>query len=62
VENARIDATRKIKTLLVLEPPTLPETAEYPLRGYNVATLIAICVLLFAITRLVLATIREHQD
>jgi len=62
VENARIDATRKIKSLLVIEPPSLPETAEYPLRAYNLGTLLAICLLLYAIVRLVLATVREHQD
>ena len=62
VENARIDATRKIKSLVVVEPPSLPQTAEYPLRGYNLATLLAVCVLLYAIARLALATIREHQD
>jgi capsular polysaccharide transport system permease protein len=62
VENSRIDATRKIKSLLVIEPPSLPETAEYPLRAYNLGTLLAICLLLYAIVRLVLATVREHQD
>jgi capsular polysaccharide transport system permease protein len=62
VENARIDATRKIKSLTVVEPPSLPETAEYPLVAYNLATLLAICVLTYAIVRLVLATIREHID
>jgi capsular polysaccharide transport system permease protein len=62
VENARIDATRKLKSLIVVEPPSLPETAEHPRIAYNLATLLAICVLLYAITRLVLATIREHQD
>lgn len=62
VENARIDATRKLKSLIVVEPPSLPETAEYPRIAYNLATLLAICVLLYAITQLVLATIREHQD
>ena len=62
VENARIDATRKLKSLVVVEPPSLPETAEYPLRAYNLGTLLAFCVLLYAITRLVLVTIREHQD
>lgn len=62
VENARIDATRKIKSLVVVEPPSRPETAEYPLVGYNLATLLAVCVLLYAIMRLVLATIREHLD
>lgn len=62
VENARIDATRKIKSLVVVEPPSRPETAEYPLVGYNLATLLAICMLTYAIVRLVLATIREHLD
>lgn len=62
VENARIDANQKIKSLVVLEPPSLPQTAEYPLTAYNLSTLLAFCTLLYAITRLVLATIREHQD
>jgi capsular polysaccharide transport system permease protein len=62
VENARIDATRKLKNVVVVEPSTLPELAEYPLRGYHFATLATLCVLLFAIIRLVLAIIREHQD
>lgn len=62
VENARIEATRKLKNLITVEPPTLPESAEYPLVGYNLTTLITICVLLFAILRLVFAIVREHQD
>lgn len=62
VENARIDANQKIKSLVIVEPPSQPETAEYPLAAYNLATLAAVCVLLYAIVRLVLATIREHQD
>jgi capsular polysaccharide transport system permease protein len=62
VENARIDASRKIKSLAVIEPPSHPETAEYPLVAYNLGTLLAFCVLLYAIVRLVLATIREHVD
>lgn len=62
VENARIDATRKLKSLVVIEPATLPETAEYPRRLYNLATLLVVCLLLYGIVRLVIATIREHQD
>lgn len=62
VENARIDATRKLKNLVVIEPATLPQTAEYPRRLYNLATLLVICLLLYGIVRLVIATIREHQD
>lgn len=62
VENARIDATRKLKTLSVIEPATLPETAAYPRRLYSLATLLVAGLLLYAVARLVLATIREHQD
>jgi capsular polysaccharide transport system permease protein len=62
VENARIDATRKLKNLVVIEPATLPQTAEYPRRLYNLATLLVVCLLLYGIVRLVIATIREHQD
>lgn len=62
VENARIDATRKLKNLVVIEPATLPQTAEYPRRLYNLATLLIGCLLTYGIVRLVIATIREHQD
>jgi capsular polysaccharide transport system permease protein len=62
VENARIDTTRKLKSLSVIEPPTLPETAEYPRRLYNLATVLVAAFLLYSVARLVIATIREHQD
>jgi capsular polysaccharide transport system permease protein len=62
VENARIDATRKLKSLVVIEPPSRPETPEYPRRVYILVTVLAATLLIYAILRLVLATIREHQD
>lgn len=62
VENARIEASRKLKSLVVIEPPSLPETALYPRRLYNLITLAVISLLLYGIARLVIATIREHQD
>lgn len=62
VENARIEANQKIKSLVVVEPPSLPQTPAYPLTAYDLGTLLAVCLLLYAIVRLVLATIREHQD
>ncbi|MCD0420998.1 capsular biosynthesis protein [Rubrivivax sp. JA1024] len=62
VENARIEASRKIKSLVIIEPPSRPEVAEYPRVGYDLATVLAFSILLYAIARLVLATIREHHD
>ena len=62
VEASRIESTRKLKSLVVIEPPSTPEKAEYPRRWYNLLTLLVGSLLLLAIARLVLATIREHQD
>jgi capsular polysaccharide transport system permease protein len=62
VENARIEASRKIKSLAVIEPPSLPDSALLPRRLYSLATLFIVCGLLYGVVRLTLATIREHQD
>lgn len=62
VENARIDTSRKMKSLVVVEPPSLPESAIYPRRLYNVLTLLVATVLAYWIVRLAIETIREHRD
>jgi len=61
-EHARMDTARKLKTVVVIEPPTLPQEAVYPRRLYNLFTVMALALMVFVITRLTLATIREHQD
>lgn len=62
VENARIDASRKIKSLVVIEPPSKAQTARFPRRIYDLITLLFVTTLLYWIARLVIATIREHTD
>lgn len=62
LEAARIEAARKLKSLVIVEAPTSPETAEYPRRLYNLLTLLAVCAILYAVVRLIVATIQEHQD
>ncbi len=61
LETARLDAARKVKSLVVIEPPTEPETAEYPRRIYAMFTLLVACALCFALVRLGLAVIDEHR-
>ncbi len=60
-EAARVEATRKLKGMVTIQSPTLPQSAEYPRRIYNLITLLLVCALLFSIASLVIATIREHQ-
>jgi capsular polysaccharide transport system permease protein len=62
VEAARVESTRKLRSLVVIEPPSTPESAEYPRRFYSLLTLLAGCILIFGVARLTLATIQEHQD
>lgn len=62
LEAARLDTMRKLKSLVVVEPPTLPDDALYPRRLYSLLTLLAVCGMVLTVVHLILATIREHQD
>lgn len=61
VEKTRIETTRKIKQLAVIQTPILPEIAEYPNRIYNIITIFIGLLLLYGIVRLVKATIEDHK-
>lgn len=62
LDTARVDAAKKLKSLVIVEPPSAPESAEYPRYTYNLLTLLAMCVIVYAVVRLIVATIQEHQD
>lgn len=62
VEQSRLDAIRKLKTITVQEPPTLPDFPRYPRRFIDWLTFLVVFTMIYTIGRLVLATIREHQD
>ncbi|CUU70464.1 Capsular polysaccharide export system inner membrane protein KpsE [Campylobacter hyointestinalis subsp. hyointestinalis] len=61
VEKARIEASRKVKQLVVIQSPSVPETAIYPQKIYNTITIFIILSLLFGIGRLIKAIIEEHR-
>lgn len=62
LEQARVEAYRKLKHLLVVSQPTLAEDAEYPRRLYNLATIGVLLCLLYGLIVMGFATLREHQD
>lgn len=62
LEQARLEAYRKLKHLLVISQPSLAEDAEYPRRLYNLATLAVLLCLFYGLVVMGLATLREHQD
>lgn len=59
---ARIEAAQKLKSLVVVAKPVVPESAKYPRRIYDLLTLLALCIIAYTVTRLIVAAIREHQD
>jgi capsular polysaccharide transport system permease protein len=62
LEAARIESTRKLKSLVLVESPALPESAEYPRRLYTLFALLMGLTLLYGIGRLIVATIEDHQE
>jgi len=62
LEQARVEAYRKLKHLLVVSQPSLAQDAEYPRRLYNLATIGVLLCLMYGLIVMGLATLREHQD
>lgn len=62
LEGAQVEASRKVKSLVVLDRPNLPDEALYPDRPYILATVAAFLLMGFAIFSVILAAIREHME
>lgn len=62
LERARVDSYHKLKHLVVIQSPTLPDDAAYPRKLYDLFSLFIGLSLLYGIVTMILATIREHRD
>ncbi|MGH8241968.1 MAG: capsular biosynthesis protein [Steroidobacteraceae bacterium] len=62
VETARIESTRKLKSLVLVQTPMQPESAEYPRRFYLLFALFMGLALVYGIARLIVATIEDHLE
>jgi capsular polysaccharide transport system permease protein len=62
LERSRVDATRTLKKVSVLQAPTRPESALEPRRIYNITIFALATLLLTGIAHLLLAIVREHRD
>jgi capsular polysaccharide transport system permease protein len=62
VETARVESTRKLKSLVLVESPAVPASPESPRRIYTLVALLLALGLLYGIARLVVATIEDHQQ
>ncbi len=62
LETGRIEATRTIKKVTILQAPTQPEYSVVPRRLYNTAIYILIILLLAGVANLLVAIVRDHKD
>jgi capsular polysaccharide transport system permease protein len=59
LEKSRIEAYRQLKFLVVVESATLPDDASYPKLIYNNILFLCVLLMLFAIGKIILATVKE---
>jgi capsular polysaccharide transport system permease protein len=62
LERGRVEATRDLKKVTLLESPTLPEQPVQPRRLYNITVFILMTLLLAGIAHLLAAIIRDHKE
>jgi len=62
LEQGRIEASRTLKKMSILQAPTLPEYALEPRRLYNSVVFIMLILILAGIAHLLAAIIRDHKD
>ncbi|CAB3823221.1 ABC transporter permease [Achromobacter animicus] len=62
VESARIEASKKLRSLIMVVSPNMAESPSYPERLYDLLTIFIGLMLLYAIVRFAVATIEDHRD
>ena len=62
LETTRVEASRKLKQISVLEYPTLPEFPTRPDRLYNITVFAIMALLIAGILHLIVSVVRDHRD
>jgi capsular polysaccharide transport system permease protein len=61
LEQARLEAARRLKFLVVVTEPSLPQTSGHPQRLYIIITAALVLLVIFAVASLSASIIREHN-
>ncbi|WP_260427311.1 MULTISPECIES: ABC transporter permease [unclassified Burkholderia] len=62
LESARIESTKKLRSLVIVVSPNMPDEALFPRRIYSLLTIFIMLLLIFGIAKFVIATINDHRD
>ncbi|MFS1523023.1 hypothetical protein ACL7TT_02740 [Microbulbifer sp. 2304DJ12-6] len=61
LETARMEASGKLKHLMVVAQPSLAEEAGYPRKLYNLTSFAVMLLLLYGVGKMLAASIRDHR-
>lgn len=61
-EKGRLEAAQKLKNLVVISSPQLPQQASYPRTAYVLLSALLILLMLYGVIHLTLSVIRDHRD
>jgi capsular polysaccharide transport system permease protein len=62
LEKGRVDATRNLKKVSVVQSPTLPQQPLEPRRVYNIIVSVLVTLLVAGVVHLLAAIVRDHKD
>ncbi len=62
LETTRVEASRKLKQISVLEYPTMAEFPTKPERLYNITVFIIMAIVIAGILHLIVSVVRDHRD
>lgn len=62
LEKGRVEATRNLKKVSVVQSPTLPQQPLEPRRVYNIIVSVLVTLLLAGVVHLLAAIVRDHKD
>lgn len=61
-EKSRLDAAQKLKSLVTISSPQLPQQATYPRTLYVLLSALLILFMMYGVVHLTLSVIRDHRD
>lgn len=62
LENVRIEASKKIRTLVTIVSPHVAQTPILPRTAYNLLTIFICLLLLFGVIKFIVTAIQDHKD
>lgn len=61
LETARMEASNRLKHLIVVSRPSMAEEAMFPKKIYNLISLAIVLLLIYGVVRMMIASIKDHR-